>query len=242
MTQEELDSLMSEGVDMSELGDSFEDLDELGSETLDETNGIEDKKSIPEDTMKSYKVSATHAWPPPPPTDDHKVVSQLDDVTRDSEVKATQIFDKLETLSNEMGNIESEANEVKNIITSQIELMEKLSSSFPNINSFKVSLENLQSANEKIDNIINSALSAGDEVMMAMDIMQYQDIHRQKIERVINVMRALSRYMNSLFEGKIDDNKRVSSAKHIEGDTSTEDVVSEDDIEALIAAFGQKKQ
>lgn len=41
--------------------------------------------------------------------------------------------------------------------------------------------------------------------MMAMDAMQYQDIHRQKIERVINVMRALSRYMSSLFEGKIDD-------------------------------------
>ena len=81
--------------------------------------------------------------------------------------------------------------------------------------------------------------SGQDEVMMAMDAMQYQDIHRQKIERVINVMRALSRYMSSLFEGKIDDKKRVSSAVHIDGD-STADVVSNDDIEALIASLGQK--
>ncbi|ECQ9325844.1 TPA: chemotaxis protein, partial [Campylobacter jejuni] len=44
---------------------------------------------------------------------------------------------------------------------------------------------------------------------------------------------------SSLFEGKIDDKKRVSSAVHIEGD-STADVVSNDDIEALIASLGQK--
>ena len=72
-----------------------------------------------------------------------------------------------------------------------------------------------------------------------MDIMQYQDIHRQKIERVINVMRALAQYMNSLFEGKIDDSKRVSSAVYIAGDNK-EDIASDDDIEALIASFGAK--
>jgi hypothetical protein len=73
--------------------------------------------------------------------------------------------------------------------------------------------------------------------MSVMDIMQYQDIHRQKIERVINVMRALSKYMNTLFEGKVDDDKRVSSAQHIVGDTN-HDVASTDDIEALLAQFG----
>jgi len=65
--------------------------------------------------------------------------------------------------------------------------------------------------------------------MNVMDIMQYQDIHRQKIERVINVMRALSKYMNTLFEGKIDDEKRVASATHIVGDTHN-DTASVDEI------------
>ena len=90
---------------------------------------------------------------------------------------------------------------------------------------------------------IKEAISYCDEVsdasMQAMDIMQYQDIHRQKIERVINVMRALAQYMNSLFEGKIDDSKRVSSAVYIAGDNK-EDIASDDDIEALIASFGTK--
>ena len=44
--------------------------------------------------------------------------------------------------------------------------------------------------------------------------------------------------MSSLFEGKIDDTKRVSSAVHIQGD-KTENVVNEEDIEALIASFGK---
>jgi len=43
--------------------------------------------------------------------------------------------------------------------------------------------------------------------------------------------------MNSLFEGRIDEDKRVSSAQHIAGD-NTEDLASTDDIEALLAQFG----
>ena len=114
-----------------------------------------------------------------------------------------------------------------------------LNEKFPNVESFSEALELNNQAKKSSKEIVGNLQSGQDEVMMAMDAMQYQDIHRQKIERVINVMRALSRYMSSLFEGKIDDKKRVSSAVHIEGD-STADVVSNDDIEALIASLGQK--
>ena len=226
MTQEELDSLMSEDVDLGE----------LGTESAEKTSGM---SAEDENLANSYRLSADHAWPPPPPTDDHKVVTQLDDVTRDSEVKATQIFDKLEIVSNEMMNIETDANEVKSILENHKALLIKLHEKFPNIEAFATALGSTEEATSKIENIINSSLNAGDGAMMAMDIMQYQDIHRQKIERVINVMRALSKYMNSLFEGKIDDSKRVASATHIVGDSTTEDVVSETDIEALIASLGK---
>ncbi|MMZ71838.1 hypothetical protein D1872_354700 [compost metagenome] len=53
-------------------------------------------------------------------------------------------------------------------------------------------------------------------------------------------MRALSKYMSFLFESKVDDAKRVSSATHIEGDIETENVVSADEIEALLESFGRK--
>ena len=81
---------------------------------------------------------------------------------------------------------------------------------------------------------------SSDEIMMIMDTMQYQDIHRQKIERVINVMRSLLRYMNTLFGSDIKDEERVSSAQHIVGDSDTEDVVTNEEIEALLESFGKK--
>ena len=73
-----------------------------------------------------------------------------------------------------------------------------------------------------------------------MDIMQYQDIYRQKIERVVNVTRALSRYLSSIFDTDIEDDKRVSGATHIEGDT-TSDAINDDEIEKLISSLGKKQ-
>ena len=168
------------------------------------------------------------------------MVHQLDDVTRDSEEKATQMFDKLETINNFFMDAESDSNSLKDTINSNIELFTTLSEKFPNIAAFSEALEKNNSLLGTIDNIIGNLQMGQDEIMMAMDMMQYQDIHRQKIERVINVMRALSKYMNTLFEGKIDDDKRVSSAVHIAGDTTTENLVSNDDIEALIESLGKK--
>ncbi|MGP1580386.1 MAG: chemotaxis protein [Wolinella sp.] len=243
MTQEELDSLMmSGGMDPGE-GEMSADsgiLESLGSSDNEESEGVLSEELEGEYDAAGYRVNPTKSWPPPPPTEDHKVVSQLDDVTRDSEVKAGEVFDKLETISNDMMDIEKSANEVKQFIVSQREMLEKLHERFPTIKTFEVALSGARDAEGKAELIINAALNSGDTVMSAMDIMQYQDIHRQKIERVINVMRALAKYMNSLFEGKVDDTKRVASATHIHGDTSTEDVVSDDDIEALIASFGGK--
>ena len=226
MTQEELDALMAGGVDE-------EDLQEAEKE---QESGEAEQDAVEEE----YRVEADKSWPPPPPTDDHKVVHQLDDVTRDSEVKATEIFDKLEAISNFFMNTEEDANRAIESIENNIKLFEKLSQQFPNIDTFSKALEENKKLKSTTEGMIENSQNGSDETMMAMDIMQYQDIHRQKIERVINVMRALSGYMNSLFEGRIEDDKRVSSAVHIHGDNSTEDLVDNEDIEALIASFGKK--
>lgn len=240
MTQEELDALMAE--DLSDLGNSINSIDSIG---LEEPNQKEDADAVIQDgghivTHDNYRVSSTSAWPPPPPTDDHKVVHQLDDVTKDSEEKATEMFDKLETINGFCLDAEKTANNIKSILARNIEVFDILHEKFPNVATFSELLELNKNINSNLDDIINSVQMGQDEVMMTMDMMQYQDIHRQKIERVINVMRALSKYMNSLFEGKIDDDKRVGSAMHIEGDTTTEDVVSNADIEALIDSLGKK--
>ncbi len=242
MTQEELDALMAGDFDESEEETKIEPLEEmsLGKEiALEEDDTIEEVKAPPKE-VHEYRASASMSWPPPPPTDDHKMVHQLDDVTKDSEIKASQVFDKLDAVNNFMMEAEDNAKEVIKLIESNIHLFETLVSKFPNIDQFQKALDDNKGMKERVEELLNNAQMAEDEIMMAMDIMQYQDIHRQKIERVINVMRALSKYMNALFEGKKDDDKRVGSAVHIHGDDTTEDVVSSDEIEALIASLGKK--
>ena len=252
MTQEELDALMAGGLDEEETG-SLEEVEqeEFQEEILDEVTkeakeNVAEAGDITEEKVKElketheYRASADMSWPPPPPTDDHKMVYQLDDVTKDSEVKAGEVFDKLESINEFMLTAEQSAGEVITLIDSNIELFSTLCEKFPNVPDFCKALEDNKNMKTKVEGLVQAAQDTEDEVMMTMDIMQYQDIHRQKIERVINVMRALSRYMTSLFEGKIEDEKRVGSAVHIEGDEDTSDVVSNDDIEALIAGLGVK--
>ena len=249
MTQEELDALMAGGLedDLGDTKDASQEVADVKEET-DEVAEVAEAMSAKADEPQAnsskhgenYRVSADGVWPPPPPTEDHKMVHQLDDVTRDSEEKATQMFDKLETINNFFMDAESDSNSLKEAINSNVELFTTLSEKFPNIAAFSEALEKNNSLLGTIDNIISNLQMGQDEIMMAMDMMQYQDIHRQKIERVINVMRALSKYMNTLFEDRIDDDKRVGSAVHIAGDTTTENLVSNDDIEALIERLGKK--
>ena len=234
MTQEELDALMSGDID---------DMDGLDDEpTQERSQEVEENVSLDEaeanDSVPAgYSEDTSHHWPLPA-TDENKMVHQLDDVTKESEEKASEIFDIIENISNDLMEKEENANNVIEILNSNVELFSTLSEKFPDVEAFKTQLEKnktaLNDANEGLETLQNS----GDSIMSVMDIMQYQDIHRQKIERVINVMRALSKYMNTLFEGKVDDEHRVSSAKHIVGDENN-DVASTDDIEALLAQFGQ---
>lgn len=239
MNQEELDALMSGDVDaIDELQNVVEEdasVDELTADL--EAAGVESKKEDDSETPDGYNNETSHHWPLPA-TDENKMVHQLDDVTKESEEKASEIFDIIEDISNNLMEKEENVQKSIDVFSANIALFTTLTTKFPEVEAFATSLaqneEALASSNETIETLQTS----GESIMSVMDIMQYQDIHRQKIERVINVMRALSKYMNTLFEGKIDDEKRVSSAQHIAGDTHN-DVASVDDIEALLAQFGQ---
>ena len=232
MTQEELDALMNEDIDM----DIDEMADEVAADFSEEKNEALFNST---DNPDGYRASAVHSWPPPPPTDDNKMVHQLDDVTKESEEKATEIFDLIEGISNDLSDSEDTVEEINAVLEANISLFETLCTKFPHVEAFQTQLAQNKEAKVKNASLKDMMETNIDTVMNIMDIMQYQDIHRQKIERVINVMRALSTYMNHLFSSKVDDSKRVASAVHLPGD-STADTVSSDDIEALLASFGQK--
>ncbi|MCK9336404.1 MAG: hypothetical protein M0P43_01105 [Arcobacteraceae bacterium] len=175
---------------------------------------------------------------PYPAAKDHKPLNQLSEVANDSEEKASKIFDVLSFILDENNVIQQESKKLDEFLNKQIALMQALSNKFPNIAVFDA---NHQSALELKNSvkIINSRVDAENmQLFEAMELMQFHDINRQKIERVMAVIRKLSGYLNNLFE---DDgsHKEVAVAKHIHGDENS-DLVGGDDLEALIAEFNKQ--
>ena len=191
------------------------------------------KNELPNNTKKEEH------YLPYPATDENKMVHQLDDLTKESEKKATEIFDILENISNNLQETEQKIDKITEVLNKNIKLFTILSTKFPNITIFKSTLKKNNSVINDANKTLEILEISGDSIVSTMDIMQYQDIHRQKIERVINVMRSLSNYTNNLLESKIDDKKRVSSAQHIEGDIHNE-LASEKEIETLLTEFGKR--
>lgn len=225
MTQKELDALM--GYDASD------------EDSQADTSAGDTSKSPSNEISSDFKINSDANWPPPPPTADHKMVQQLDDVTKDSEEKATQVLDMIDALNAILTDSEAQANEVKELLNKNLDIFSKLMDKFPHISTFVTLKDENQNAVNKVDEIIKKLQNGQDDCMSVMDVMQYQDIHRQKIERVINVMRALIKYMNSLFESDVDDKKRPPSAVYLDGD-KTDNLMSDEDIEALINSFAKK--
>jgi methyl-accepting chemotaxis protein len=220
MTQEELDALMAGG------------LDDIETEEVEET-------ASDNDNIEEISEEKSEEIYPPPADEKHKVVAQLDEVTKESEEKAVQILEKMDDISATITDTNEKIQKIIEFLNEEKELFTKLHNAFPHIKKFEEELQKTDEIIEIASEIKEENEKAENEIFTVMDIMQYQDIHRQKIERVINIMRALIKYMNRLFEGKIEDEKRVKSAEHLHGD-ETEEVVSDEDIEKLLEEFGAK--
>jgi len=165
-----------------------------------------------------------------------KVVNQLSEVATDSEEKASKIFDVLSFILDENNEIQKSSKKMDEFLAKQIVLLDSLSKKFPNISSFKANLELAQSLQAVPQDIINRTNAENSQLFEAMELMQFHDINRQKIERVMSVIKKLSTYLNNLFEDETDYHD-VATAKHIHGDVNT-NLVDEQDLDALIAEFG----
>jgi len=171
---------------------------------------------------------------PLPASDENKVVNQLNEVADDSEEKASQIFDVLSFILDENSDISNNNKKMAEFLSQQVELLESLSVKFPNVNVFTDNLENAKNMIEISKDLSSKVDAENNKVFEAMELMQYHDINRQKIERVMAVIKKLSSYLNGIFE---DDSGKaeVQIAKHISGDSN--DIVDTDDIESLISEF-----
>ena len=172
---------------------------------------------------------------PLPAEKDTKVVTQLNQVANDSEEKVGQIFDVLSLGLDNNNECRNKITEVESFLTSQTNLLNSLHSKFPNIQVFEQHLGEIQNVNDSLSGLKNAMNEEDMKIFEAMELMQFNDINRQKIERVMAVIRKLSLYLNNLFEDE-GDTKEIVVAKHIHGDDNN-DLIG-DDLDKLIAEFG----
>ncbi len=174
---------------------------------------------------------------PFPAESDTKVVTQLSQVANDSEEKVSQIFDVLSLGLDNNNELRKAFKEYDSFITAETNLLVSLNNKFPNIKIFDEHLKNIHTVKDSLEKLKALVNDEDMHIFQGMELMQCNDINRQKIERVMSVIRKLSIYLNNLFE---DDGKTTNlpMAKHIHGD-ETEDLVG-DDLDKLIAEFSQK--
>jgi len=197
---------------------------------------ISEPESEPESSNESNDIAEQidHGVYPLPVSNEHQVVNQLNEVAEDSEEKASQIFDVLSYILDENDKIQREVTNMQTFLDDQIQLLETLGKKFPNISVFLENLEKAQSIKTSSLDMTNIIDNENAKVFEAMELMQYHDINRQKIERVMAVIRKLANYLNGIFS---DDSAKpeVQIAKHISGDGM--ETVSEDDLDSLISEF-----
>ncbi|RXK11871.1 hypothetical protein CP965_11865 [Halarcobacter mediterraneus] len=216
---------------------SIEGIEETSVETTEDSTPIVANEEI-QNSEEDLDHKINSGVFPLPVEQDTKVVNQLSQVANDSEEKATKIFDVLSNILDYNNNIQNDVKELASFNEKQTAMLTSLNNKFPNIEAFKQNLEQAQKMGNFISDINGKLENGNMEIFQAMELMQYHDINRQKIERVMSVIRKLSVYLNNLFEDE-GQHDEIAVAKHIHGDSSTGDLVGDDDLEALIAEFNK---
>ncbi|QKF82913.1 hypothetical protein [Halarcobacter ebronensis] len=240
VVEEEKEPTIEETIAASNEQISTDNIDEL----LSSIDGITEEEEVKpkENKEESHKDDLDHKINsgvfPFPVEEDTKVVSQLSAVATDSEEKASKIFDVLSNILDYNNAIQKDIKALSNFSEKQINMLSSLNQKFPNIESFKQNLEFAKQMSEHISDANEKLNSGNTEIFQAMELMQYHDINRQKIERVMSVIRKLTIYLNNLFEDQ-EGRPEVAVARHIHGDSSTDDLMAGDDLEALIAEFNK---
>ncbi|AXX85461.1 hypothetical protein [Aliarcobacter skirrowii] len=231
---EEIGTLLNEIENINPESSIKEDNKEQNSSKKDEP----ENKSIDKDEIvKEWSSSKINEGVFPfPAENDTKVVSQLSQVANDSEEKVSQIFDVLSLALDNNNDIRKKIKGFEEIAVSQMAFLNLLCDKFPNVSQFNEQLEKINQLQLDLKDLKTLLDNEDVHIFQGMELMQFNDINRQKIERVMSVIRKLSLYLNNLFEE--DAPKDIPMAKHIHGDTDTEDLVG-DDLDKLIAEFNK---
>lgn len=143
------------------------------------------------------------------PNEDHRVVDKLDEITKESEEKVNQLFELLENAVKKIDTMDTQLKNLKPYLDEHKEFMDMFVSAFPKAsvkNNYEYFLNVLKSFNE----IQSTHNELREYIFDAMDLLQFQDITRQKIEKVISVIQALHEYLNNWFASDKKNRTRVA--------------------------------
>jgi len=136
------------------------------------------------------------------PPEDGQVISELDAVTAVTERETNKVMDQLDTISRLVGRQQE-------LIT---HVMKHEGAQNPAIQ-------------EAIREIMSSGKEVQDKVYEAMDLMQFQDITRQKLERIVFHLRQIHDYIQDLLgtgSKSGADRASISRTIHMTGTTPDE--------------------
>nr|WP_320133048.1 hypothetical protein [uncultured Holophaga sp.] len=147
-----------------------------------------------------------------------RVISEIDAVTAVTERETNKVMDQLDLISQLVSR-------QQNLIT---EVMKNAEAQAPEVQ-------------EAIHQILSAATEIQDKVFGAMDLMQFQDITRQKLERIVFHLRQIHDYIVELLgTGLKSEGDRASISRTIQFTGTTPDE-KKADADAVVEEFMRSK-
>ncbi len=207
--------------DINELIIQTEDIvstkNKSSEESIDKLlNSLEENMSIKESVNQETNID--------------EIIKKLEE-TNSSTQKSIKIFDIFSHILNYNNNIRDNIDALNEFNNKQITMLLSLNNKFPNIEAFKINLEQAKKMESHINNINKKLNDENIEISQIMELIQYYDINKQKIEKIISVIRKLSIYLNNFFGNEEKREVMVANYTHKE-------IIK--DLEVLIVEFNKK--
>ena len=191
-TQDEIDKLLSSfnSAKKEDIEDMLDKFEQNNTQILKPK--IEEEPKIKEPENQEHLQGKLY------PTEDHRVVDKLDEITKESEEKVNQLFELLENAVSRIDAMDAELKKVKPYLDEHKKFMDLFVSAFPKA-SVNKNYEYFSNVLKIFDEIQKTHEELKNYIFDSMDLLQFQDITRQKIEKVISVIQALHEYLNNWF-------------------------------------------
>ncbi len=178
----------------------------------------------PKAAPKAPLVDSAPAVPPAPHAEPHQdgnghVISELDTVTSVTERESNKVMDQLDQISRLVARQQQ-------LIT---DMMRHEGAQSPGVQT-------------AIHQVMGAGKEIQDKVFEAMDLMQFQDITRQKLERIVHHLRQIHDYIVDLLGTGLKGDMERPSISHTIAQTGTTPDENKAHADSVIEAFKSQKK